>query len=221
MLPANCERGALTIIRMAIYEKHITMWLGGLYDTLPILHWQTGFLAWFVSVGVGLFVCVCISHTQISEHLAGRSGGTLHASLEHLEVEYHESEKKSSLFRTLSFWYFLSDSRYYTSKCSNMACTVNRPFSSRHSHTAPGRKKSDLQDSATFSGSWYSTSKCYDLACNENQPLVSRHSQTMPGWKKSRHLTCQFGALEVKYGEYESVQILRSSGMYQVHQIYF
>jgi hypothetical protein len=34
-----------------------------------------------------------------SEHLAGRSGVTLHASLEHVEVEHRKSEKSSRILR--------------------------------------------------------------------------------------------------------------------------
>jgi hypothetical protein len=46
-----------------------------------------------------LNLCViCLMHRS-SEHLAGRSGGTLHASLEHVEVEHRKSEKSSRILR--------------------------------------------------------------------------------------------------------------------------
>jgi hypothetical protein len=69
--------------------------------------------------------------------LAKRTGATLHASLEHLEVKYRESEK-------------VVESQYFTSKCSELACKDESTFSCRYFHTDPHRAQQEEVDHFAF-----------------------------------------------------------------------
>jgi hypothetical protein len=67
---------------------------------------------------VGLICPTCITHRSI-QCLGGKSGDTLHAHLEPLQVEFRRSEKSARFLRMSGFWH---------SKCSELECKVNQPF---------------------------------------------------------------------------------------------
>ncbi len=62
------------------------------------------------------------------EQLAKTGRVTLHASLEHLEVEYCKSEKKFQISEDLMILALFSELQYSTSKCSESACKVSQHF---------------------------------------------------------------------------------------------
>ncbi len=53
-----------------------------------------------------IFACVVRLAHRSSKRLARRSGGILHAGLEHLEVEYFKSDKCGRIRRISGFWNF-------------------------------------------------------------------------------------------------------------------